>query len=107
MLDRRFKLATALVGAAIAYVVLCLVLFAPIAISECIPRSDPLIHLCDVEKQREVTIYLGVFLVNPVIAAFFARRRGACASLIYLIASALLPFIATTAYGLTLGNWRA
>ena len=102
----RISLGITFAGTAIAYVIISFVLLAPIAMSECIPRSNPLIHLCDAEKQREFTIYIAVFLANPAVAAFIAWRRGARASLIYLMASALLPFVATTAYGLTWGNWQ-
>jgi hypothetical protein len=92
-------LAGGFAAATVVYLAVSLFLFAAIAMSECLPRSDPVIHLCDAEKRREVLLYLVLFLVNPIITVLLIRRKTAASGLIYLTASSVLPFIAAMALG--------
>jgi hypothetical protein len=75
-------------------------LFVGIAMSECLPRSSPLIHLCDAEKRREVLLYVLVFGLNLLITPLVVCKRSAEAGIVYLTASSVLPFFIVTAFAM-------
>jgi hypothetical protein len=102
-MSRNGKFVVAIIGAAIAYLLIVFLGFLPIAISECLPRSDPLIRLCDAEKQREVSLYLALLVVMPMVAGLVGWRHGSRTGLGVLIFSSPLPMIATICFGMLFG----
>lgn len=104
---RKFGIILAIIAVAVAYLLIALLGFLPITMSECIPRSDPLIHLCDIEKQREIGIYLALLVAMPLAAGISGFHRGSRTGLGVLIFSSPIPLIATITFGLIFGQWSS
>jgi len=107
---RGLKLILAAASTILFYVVICVILSIPIVMGECLPRSDPRIAMCDVEKRRDFFVYLGVFLANFGVVICLWRKQSADRALLYLAASSILPLAVVIAMNLAesaLGvGWR-
>jgi len=90
-------------GAAVLYAAICVLLFIPVLMGECLPRDLPETALCDAAKQREVIIYLVTFLAAPVAAAAIGRFKSARLGVAFLLAASILPFILCVAANAVLG----